>query len=377
MPTDWTAHYLDGRTATRHPVTLTIAPAALHLRWPDGALKRWPYDQIRQTQGTYHGEPVRLEFGPEPAEAVVVTSPALLTALHQAAPTLVQHFHDPSRRRGRGRWTFCAALGVLLMMAGLYRWGIPGMAAVATHYVPPAWEETLGQQVTRHLAPEARQCRDPERLRKLEQVVQPLLATRPESPYRIRLAVVDAPAINAFAVPGGQVVILRGLLEHTANPEQLAGVMAHELQHVYQRHATRAILEQTAATFLLTIMSGDVSGGLALGVDGARTMSSLHYSRTHETEADIEGLHMMKAARLDPAAMISFYELMQQDTEGHGGPPEFLATHPDMEKRLATLAALAGSPLTGARTLLPGEDWTDIRSLCRLHSHTDVLAGRT
>ncbi|MBI4001441.1 MAG: M48 family metallopeptidase [Nitrospira defluvii] len=366
MPTGWTAHYLDGRTATRHRITITITPAALQLLLSGGETKQWPYDQIRQTQGAYSGEPVRLEFGPEPAEAVVMSTPALLTAIHKAAPTMGQHFHSLSCRKTRMRWTLCAALGVLCMIIGLYRWGIPTMAAVATPYVPLAWEETLGRQVIEHLAPETRQCHDPDRLRKLDQVVQALTTTHPTSPYRIRLSVVDAPAINAFAAPGGRVVILRGLLEKTASPEQLAGVLAHELQHVYQRHTTRAILEQTATTFLLTAISGDLSGGLAWGLEGARTMGSLHYSRTHEREADVEGLRMMQAARLDPAAMIAFYGIMQNGAEPHAGPPDFLSTHPDMGERLATLIALAGPPPTNVVTLLSGEDWKDIRTLCRL-----------
>ena len=223
------------------------------------------------------------------------------------------------------------------MAVGLYRWGIPGMAAAATPYIPLAWEEALGRQVVAHLAPEAGQCQDPERLRKLDRIVQVLTAIHPASPYYIRLSVIDAPAINAFAAPGGRVVILRGLLEKTAGPEQLAGVLAHELQHVYQRHTTRAILEQTGTTLLLTAISGDLSGGLAWGLEGARTMGSLHYSRTHEKEADIEGLRMMQAAHLDPAAMIAFYGIMESGTEGRAGPPDFLSTHPDMGERLATL----------------------------------------
>lgn len=368
MPTGWTAHYLDGRTATRHRVTITVTPTTLQILTSGGDIKQWPYDQIRQTQGGYNGEPVRLEFGPEPAEAIVISTPALLTSIQKAAPAIAQHFHNPSWRKTRLRWTFCAALGVVLLTVGLYRWGIPGMAAVATPYVPLAWEETLGQQVIEHLAPEARQCRDPDRLRKLNHVVQALVATRPTSPYRIRLSVVDAPEINAFAAPGGQVVILRGLLEQTDSPEQLAGVLAHELQHVYQQHSTRAIIEQTASTFLLTAVSGDVSGGLAWGLEGARTMGSLHYSRTHETEADIEGLRMMQAARLDPAAMIAFYEVMQKNVRDHAGPPDFLSSHPDMGERLARLLTLAGPPPAQARTLLAGEDWKDIRTLCRLQA---------
>ncbi|GAB1723975.1 MAG: M48 family metalloprotease [Nitrospira sp. CR1.1] len=370
MPTGRTAHYLDGRTATRHRVTLTISPAALQIAMSDGSMKQWPYDQIRQTQGTYRGEPVRLEFGPEPAEAVVIASRALLTEIHTAAPTLAEHFHNPSWRKRRLAWTLAAGLGVVFLLISLYRWGIPGIASAATPYVPTTWEESLGRRIVEHLASETQQCRDPERLRKIDYVVQTLAATRPDSPYRVSLSVVDNPAVNAFAAPGGQVVILRGLLERTTSPEQLAGVLAHELQHVYQRHSTRAILEQTAGTLLLTAVSGDLSGGLAWGLEGARTMGSLHYSRTHEQEADTEGLRMMQAAHLDPAPMIAFYETLQKAEQDHAGPPDFLSTHPDMGQRIATLIARAGPPPTDARRLLPGEDWKDIRTLCRVQAGT-------
>ena len=368
MSTARTAHYLDGRTATRHRVTLTISPAALQIAMPDGSSKQWPYGEIRQTQGTYRGEPVRLEFGPEPAEAVVVASRALLTEVHTAAPALAQHFHNPSWRQTRLAWTLGAGLGVILMLIGLYRWGIPGIASAATPSGPTTWEESLGRKIVEQLAPETQQCRDPNRLRKIDEVVQTLAATHPSSPYRITLSVVDNPGINAFAAPGGQLVILRGLLEQTTSAEQLAGVLAHELQHVYLRHSTRAILEQTAGTLLLTAVSGDLSGGLAWGLQGAQTMGSLHYSRTHEEEADIEGLRMMQAAHLDPAAVIAFYGTLQKSEQDHAGPPDFLSTHPDMGRRLATLLALAGPTPTDARPLLPGEDWMDIRSLCRIQA---------
>lgn len=101
MPTSRSAYYLDGRTATRHRVTLTVTPATLHIAMPDGSAKQWPYDEIRQTQGTYRGEPVRLEFGPEPAEAIVISTAALLKDIHGAAPALARHFHNPARRNAR------------------------------------------------------------------------------------------------------------------------------------------------------------------------------------------------------------------------------------------------------------------------------------
>ncbi len=370
MPKTWTAHYLDGRSAARHRVTIQVTPDTLQILTPSGETRHWPYGQIRQTQGTYAGEPVRLEFGAEPSETIVISSTALLTELHRVAPAFARRFHNPVWRDARVRWTMLAAVAVVALTAGIYRWGIPGFASAATPYVPVSWEDTLGKQVVEHLAPEDRQCKDPARTEKLSRIVQSLTATVPSSLYQIRLYVLDSPQVNAFAAPGGHVLLLRGLLEHTETPEQLAGVLAHELQHIYKRHATRAILEQTASTFLLTAVSGDFSGGLAWGLEGARTMGSLHYSRAHETEADIEGLKMMQTARLDPTAMIAFYGIMQKETKDHAGPLDFLATHPNMGERLATLLTLAGPRPPQATSLLPNDEWKDIRSLCRLRQKT-------
>lgn len=366
MPTARPAHYLDGRTATRHPVTLTVTPSTLLIVMADGSSREWPYDQIRQTQGAYRGEPVRLEFGPEPCEALVVPTPAVLAEIHAAAPGIARHLHNPAWRHARLHWTLGAALGLSLMLIGLYRWGILGLASVATPYVPVSWEESLGRQVVDRLAPKNQQCRDPERLQKLNQIAQTLAATRPASPYRITVSVVDNPTLNAFAAPGGQVILLRGLLERTNSPEELAGVLAHELQHIYQRHTIKAILEQTASSLLLTAVSGDLSEGLAWGIEGARAMGTLHYNRAHEREADIEGLHMLQAAHVDPAAMVAMYGSMQQGAQNPQAPPEFLSTHPNMNERLAALLELSAPPSSDPQPLLPGEDWQDIRSLCRL-----------
>ena len=99
-------------------------------------------------------------------------------------------------------------------------------------------------------------------------------------------------------------------------------------------------------------------------------MRSLNYSRAHETEADIEGLKMMQTARLDPTAMIAFYGIMQKETKDHAGPLDFLATHPNMGERLATLLTLAGPRPPQATSLLPNDEWKDIRSLCRLRQKT-------
>ena len=258
-------------------------------------------------------------------------------------------------------------LGVLLMTIGLYRWGIPALPQPSRHMFLSAGKNHWAIRLSIVWHQRLQQCRDPERLRKLDRIAQ---AWRPRTrhPLPNPLTVVDNSTVNAFAAPGGQVVILRGLLEQTTSAEQLAGVLAHELQHVYLRHSTRAILEQTAGTLLLTAVSGNLSGGLAWGLQGAQTMGALHYSRSHEEEADIEGLRMMQAAHLDPTDMIAFYGTLQKSEQGHAGPPDFLRPTPTWAEGFATLRMLAGPPTTNARRLLPGEDWTDIRTLCRVQA---------
>jgi predicted Zn-dependent protease len=370
-----TAHYLDGRSAIRQRVSVEATSKGLRIITGTGEAKMWSYDRIRQTQGTYAGEPVRLEYGDEPAETVIVSSATFLKEIHQAAAGLSRQFHDPGRRTARKYGTVVAAATVIVLTAVLYRSGIPGFAELVTPYIPLSWEDALGQQVIEHLAPKEHQCRDRERMAQLERVIHVLSSTAAASPYQIRLYVVDNPSINAFAVPGGHIVLLRGLLELTDSPEQLAGVLAHELQHVYRRHTTRAIVEQTASSLLLTALSGDLSGGIAWGLEGVRTIGALRYSRLHETEADAEGIKMMQAANIDSTAMTAFYGTIQRTATGDRSEGfDFLATHPNMAERVSALQVLSTAHRGPMTSILPGADWKDVRSLCRLQ-HNQLSAS--
>lgn len=366
MSVTWQGYYLDGRSAARQRASVAITDSRLEISLGNGVIKAWPYGEIHQTQGSYDGEPVRLEFGREPIEALVITTPAFLTEVHRIAPNLGRRLHNPATRRARMKWTVVAAFAVVVMTIGLYRWGIPGFASLMTPLIPISWEDRFGAEVVQHFLPEEQRCTDPERLLALTTVTDTLMRTVPNSPYRIRLYVMNSPAINAFAAPGGHIVVLKGLLERTQTAEQLAGVLAHELQHVLKRHTTRTILEQTASSALLAAIAGDFSGGLVWGLEGARTLGTLHYSRTHETEADTEGLRMMQAAGLDAGQMIAFYGVMQRADRETSNALAFLSSHPDMGERMTTLLSMAGWTPHHPTRLLPDRDWKDIRSLCRL-----------
>lgn len=325
----------------------------------------WPYEQVRQTQGAYADEEVRLQLEGETPEILLVSDPAFLTALRRMAPDRTGHVHDPVHRTLRAQLTVLAAVAVVGIVAGLYAWGIPGLATVVAPHVPVSWEERLGSAVVEHVAPETNRCRDPYRARLLNEVVTPLTAAVPGAPYTFRMIVVNNPAVNAFAAPGGSIVVFRGLLERTRTPEELAGVLAHELQHVLQRHTTRMILEQASTGLLLAALSGDPSGAMIYGLEGAHTLGMLRYSRRHEEEADSAGMRMLQAAGIDPGGMIEFFQVLQKETRGPSGLLEYLSTHPrteDRVQRLRTMAAFSSSPRV---KLLQDFDWHFVRAICQ------------
>jgi predicted Zn-dependent protease len=209
-----------------------------------------------------------------------------------------------------------------------------------------------------------RRCVDEEREAAIGVIVKRLLEPQPHNPYTIRVTVLDDMTINAFAVPGGQIVLLRGLLERSRTPEELAGVLAHELQHVLQRHATRLLLQHASTGLLLVAISGDLTGAMAYGIESARVLGTLSYSRQLESEADTEGLKMLMAADVDPQGMIAFFESMRAAEAGARSATRYLASHPLAADRVDALKLLAASRSRGFRPLLPGRDWTDLRRVC-------------
>ena len=364
MQTDWEGYYLDGRTAGRKRVSIQLMRLGLHVTTERGETLWWPYEEIRQTQGFYSGEQVRLERGGEFAEALLISDTAFLSHLHQMAPEVATQFHDPAIRRMRPRLVLAAALASIGIVALLYFWGIPTLAAFAASRVPVSWEEHLGQTVIEHLAPPDMRCTDPTRTRAIDEIIKLLMTPLPTSPYTIRVIVVDDSIVNAFAAPGGYIVLLRGLIERTRSAEELAGVLAHELQHIFQRHSTRALIQHVSTGLLLAALTGDTSKTTAYGLESARLLGILRYSRRNEEEADAEGMRMIIEAGIDPKGMIGFFEVLGESGTETPSILNYLSTHPSTEDRVQRLKSLAGGSRPKTVKLLQDYEWNDIKKIC-------------
>lgn len=368
--TSWQGSYFDGRTTARHPVTIVLAPSGFELHIADGTRAFWPYGDILQTQGSYAGEPVRLERGRPLPEAVVVEDPAFLDALRHFARENAAQFEGPRHRASLASLVLLAGAASLVLIAGMILWGIPALADLVTPVIPTSWEVALGESVVPQLAPADRRCTDDRLRNSVDGIVARLAAAQPDSPYRFHVTVVDGPVFNAFAAPGGQIVVFRKMLQSAEKPEDLAGVLAHEMQHIARRHAMKALVRDLSTAAIVGAVFGDITGIGALAVQAGRTLTTLHYSRETEAEADREGLRLLQAARVDPAGMIRFFETLKKQA-GDAGLPAYLSTHPDTDERLAAMKALAAAMTEGTDLksvpipLLEDAQWDEVKKLCR------------
>lgn len=369
MQRDWSAVYLDGRTPSRQRATLRLLLNGLYITTEQGLTLAWPYDAIRLTQGSYSGEQVRLERGAPIPEVLFIEDPAFLSSLCEVAPRVASRMHDPARRTQRLAWTALAAAAAVGMVVVLFRWGIPLFATLVARWVPVSWEVRLGDTVVEHLVPADQRCDDPILRQRVDDLAVTLTEHSP-SPYRFKVLVADDDELNAFAAPGGTIVLLTGLLKRTTRPEELAGVIAHEIQHIVRRHSTRAILQHASAGVLVGALSGDVSGIAAFGLDAANSLGLLRYSREHEDEADEEGMRMIASAGIDPAGMIAFYELLAREGPALPSSLQYLSTHPASAERVAHLRRLAEGAGPPRLSLGSPEEWSTIALRCWTESAT-------
>lgn len=149
----------------------------------------------------------------------------------------------------------------------------------------------------------------------------------------------DARTINAFALPGGQVFITRGMLHRLENEAQLAGVLGHEIGHVVGQHGAQQMAKGQLGQMLATavgVAGSDSGNQAAIAAQMANQLLQLRYGREHESESDTLGLRYMTEAGYDPSAMLGVMKVLPEASRGNR-QPEFLQSHPHPQTRIETI----------------------------------------
>lgn len=264
-----------------------------------------------------------------------------------------------SHRTFRNPTIVAVLLALLLRPALAIDDDLPDIGSPADTVLSKQQEQVIGRSIYKSLRDTGRIMTDPEIQEYIQNVGQTIAVNAQDGDFSFRFFVVDEATINAFALPGGYIGVHRGLLLATASESELAGVLAHEISHVTQRHISRAIFANqrasilTMAAMLGAILLGAATGEgdvLAGGVAGAQNMAiqqQINFTRENEYEADRVGIGLLAASGFDPYGMPNFFETLARRTASLGyEAPEFLRTHPVTVNRIAETRARAAGITT-------------------------------
>lgn len=239
-----------------------------------------------------------------------------------------------TRERGRVLLFIGGFVGSLLL---LYLLLVPFISEKLAGTVEPETERQLGDAVFEAMALDSAQDSTASIL-----LNEFFAAMEVETPYRIRIMAVRDNTVNAFALPGGRIVVYTGLLEQISSYPELAALLSHEFIHVHNRHATKSIFRKLGSQVFLGLVFGNMGAVTTVLVNHADDLKSLTYSRSLEKEADLEGLTLLLHRKIDPAGFTSLFRHLKAAAPA-SALPEFLASHPDIDKRIFLIKEAAVS----------------------------------
>ena len=347
--------YFDGTSSRRHVATLAFADA-LEIAVDGETRAKWPFADIRRADSAPGTLRVSCQSAP-PLARLEIRDPAIAAELTSRAADLDEHHHG-----GRGvtrivGWSLAAVASIVLVV--LY--GVPLAADRLAPLVPESFERRFGHVAEKQvkLVFGEKVCNaSPAGQAAFEKLVTTLRSAAGLD-TSVQSAVVSSEIPNALALPGGKIIVFDSLIAKANNPDEIAGVIAHELGHLKHRDNMRGLIYNGGTSFLIGLLFGDITGSSAI-IFASRTLVTSSHSREQETAADTFSIEMMQKLGRPPKAM---GELMLRVTGKEGGKGlSIISTHPLTEDRLARMSkedqTEKGAPL------LTDAEWQALKGIC-------------
>jgi predicted Zn-dependent protease len=205
--------------------------------------------------------------------------------------------------------------------------------------------------------------KDPEVIAALARIALLLPDAADARTYRIHL--VEDTLLNAFALPGGTIVINRGMMDRLRDESELFAVLGHEAGHVRKRHFLKRVARQLGLAAGAALLLGDAGGVTSVIAGTGKELVQLGHGRAAEEEADDEGLATLRRLRLDQQGMVRLLGHLKAADKGVGRTPEFISTHPSADRRIArvqeALAALPAAPAGPQDRVLTDAEWAALK----------------
>ena len=351
----------DGRSAGAKPVEVSLGDGGLEFHVVEGTpVGAWPYAELRSNVPLHaRAADVLLSLQPDGNQTLFVADPAFASQLLGRVPAL-----SLARQRWRGLRPGLTVVGAVLAVALVIRFLELDPAHAVARIMPQQSREALGNNFVATLARDHKRCETPASRAALERLTQRLTAAASSNPMQVRVSLLDWRLVNALAAPGGQIVLTRGLVQTAGSPDEVAGVLAHELGHALELHPETGIVRAmglAAATQLLFAGSAGTVSNVGM------VLTQLRYTRIAEREADAHAVRMLKGAGISAKGFGDFFERLEGKApatpdKGRSVPGlDLIRTHPATAERIAMVRAQPSYPATPA---LSAEDWKALREAC-------------
>lgn len=209
--------------------------------------------------------------------------------------------------------------------------------------IPISWEQEISGPMLESALAGKNVVEDPNIIAQLDKITDPLVNSVENKDFKFNFTIIEDPTLNAYALPGGSIVIHSGLILEADHVNEVAGVLAHEISHVTRRHHVRGMVDKLGLFMLIRAFLGDATFIAEISAYGA-ALETLKYSRDYELEADESGWNLMLKANLDPTGMIDFFHKLEHEHGDMPGVASFMSTHPATGDRIDILEA---KPLNG------------------------------
>jgi beta-barrel assembly-enhancing protease len=324
--------YFDGESTKPAKVEIKVTPLFLlvHLPGESEEVLKWEHDKIH-IQEIPGSSKIAVNFGDFPYQSIEVEKEDLFDVVGVVNP-LAPYLKSTQKRilSNTTKWLLSFLLVLVSIGLIIYFLLIPVATNIMVSLIPIETEIELGKKMAESMLAEEKIDKE-----KSELLNQFYKSIKTSSKYPIRISVVDSDIKNAFAIPGGQIVVYTGLLNEMKHYPELVALLGHEKAHVDERHSLRSMAKSLGLYIVVSLVVQDVNGVMAVILENASKLQQLSYSREFENEADDLGLELVLKNKVDPKGMVALFRHLKSD-DGQT-PPEFLSTHPDIDGRIRRL----------------------------------------
>ena len=308
------ARYADGRVAVMREVTAEIAADAIRITTASETLV-WPYTDLRRADDD-NGR-IILRKHPDTGERLQLEREEAAAPLKQAAPELFK-----AKAFGvEGREVVGSLVAAAASLAAVFLLGVPLMAQPIASVLPNRYRNQISDISWSQVERLTQYCDDSDEASTvLNGLAQRLMtAGHVQQKNDVWVTIVRAGFPNAFTLPDDSIIVTDQLIAMADDPDELAGVLAHEIGHIQHRHVMANVIRNVGAGIFFDVVFGGSGAGQAVAVASVN-LASLRYSRGDETEADQSGLDYMEAAHVNPGALARLFERVAETERRRHAP---------------------------------------------------------